>query len=380
MSVEDVVVIGGGVAGCATAYYLAADGVSVTLLEQGDLNTLASGANAGSLHAQIPHEPFVEKGEGWAAEFAPVTRLFTHAIALWRDLGAALGVDLEVSVKGGLIAASCEAEMRAIERKAAIERTAGLSTELLDGPALRGRAPYLSETLAGGAFCPEEGKANPLAAAPAFAAAAKRLGATIRRQACVTGIAVERDGFVVATSAGTIRCRRMGNAAGVGAGRIAAMLGVTLGVEAHPIQASVTEPVAPFIPHLLYYAREKLTLKQTKAGALLIGGGWPARLDAERRPAVDPQSLAKNLAVALEAVPRIATVRVVRSWAAIVNGTEDWLPILGEAPGVPRFFVNFVPWMGFTAAPAAARIVASLVQGHAPPVDFDVARYRPGSG
>ena len=66
---SDVIVIGGGLTGCATAYYLAADGVSVTLVERSDLNTLASGSNAGSLHAQIPHDPFVNKGEGWARDF-----------------------------------------------------------------------------------------------------------------------------------------------------------------------------------------------------------------------------------------------------------------------------------------------------------------------
>jgi glycine/D-amino acid oxidase-like deaminating enzyme len=375
----DVVVIGGGLAGCATAYYLARDGVAVALVEQGDLNTSASGANAGSLHAQIPHDPFVEKGEAWAKAYAPVLALFRSSIDLWRGLGEELGTDLEVVVTGGLIVASSAAEMRAIERKAAIERAAGLSVEMLDEGGLRKLAPYVSRRLVGGAFCLEEGKANPLVAAPAFAAAAARLGVSIRRGACATRIAVEAGGFVVSTTSGDVRCRRVVDAAGVDAGRIAAMVGARIAVEAHPIQASVTEPAAPLVPHLVYYAREKLTLKQTKAGAFLIGGGWPARLDSHGRPVADPRALAENLAVALEVVPDVASVRVVRSWAAIVNGTESWLPILGEVPGAPGFFVNVVPWMGFTAGPAAARIVASLVEGRSPPVDFDVAAYRPGA-
>jgi glycine/D-amino acid oxidase-like deaminating enzyme len=268
--------------------------------------------------------------------------------------------------------------MRWIERKAEIERKAGLAVELLDRAGLRKIAPYLSERLVGGAYAAAEGKANPLAAAPAFAAAAQKRGATILRRTRVTGIAAERVGFAAATSAGTIRGRRLVNAGGSDAGRIAAMLGLELGVEAHPIQASVTEPVAPFLPHLLYYAADRLTLKQTKNGSLVIGGGWPAQLDEMGRPATDPRSLSKNLAVALEAVPRLSDIRVVRSWAAIVNGTQDWLPILGEAPGLPGFFLNFVPWTGFTAGPAAARIVASLVEGKTPPVDFDIRPFRPG--
>ena len=67
----DVLIIGGGLAGCATAYYLAKDGVAVILIERGDLNAKASGANAGSIHVQIPHTEFVDLGEDWARSFAP---------------------------------------------------------------------------------------------------------------------------------------------------------------------------------------------------------------------------------------------------------------------------------------------------------------------
>ena len=106
-----VIVIGGGLAGCATAYYLAADGVPVTLIESGDLNTLASGSNAGSLHAQIPHETFVLEGDAWARNFAPTLRLFSHSIEMWRGLREEIDADLEVAVTGGLLAASSEEQI-----------------------------------------------------------------------------------------------------------------------------------------------------------------------------------------------------------------------------------------------------------------------------
>ena len=76
-------------------------------------------------------------------------------------------------------------------------------------------------------------------------------------------------------------------------------------------------------------------------------------------------------------VPKLADIRIVRSWAAIVNGTADWKPVLGEVPGVPGFFLAFFPWMGFTAGPVAARIVASLVQGRRPPIDLDLSPFLP---
>lgn len=378
MSVDsDVIVIGGGIAGCATAYYLAADGVSVTLVESSDLNTLASGANAGSLHAQIPHETFVQEGEDWARNFAPAIGLFLRSIDLWRNLPEELGADLEVTLNGGLLVAVSDDEMRQVERKAVVERSAGLEIEILDRGTLRELAPYLSERAVGGAFCPIEGKANPLVTAPAFAAAARRLGARVMRRTRVTALRADGDGFSVETSNGVMKARRVVNAAGTEAGAVAEMLGVRLPVEGHPIQVSVTEPTHPLVPHLVYSAGEKLTLKQTRIGSLLIGGGWPSRRGGHGRPMTDPESLAANLAVALNVVPALGGINIVRTWAAIVNGTADWKPILGEIPRVPGFFVNFVPWMGFTAGPAASRIVASLAQGRAPPLDLDLAPFLP---
>lgn len=371
----DVAVIGGGLAGCATAYYLARDGVAVTVLESGDLNTRASGSNAGSLHAQIPHEPFVKNGPAWAATFAPTIALLACSIEMWRALPAELGTDLEVSLRGGLLVAATEADLAVLERKAAVERGQGLVVDLLDRTALRELAPYLSTAMAGGAFCPDEGKADPFKVTPAYAAAAERAGAVVRRHCTVEAIEREEGGFAIATTTGVVRARRIVNAAGAEAGRVAAMLGVELPIEGHPIQVSVTEPVAPLVPHLVYYTGEKLTLKQNKVGSLLIGGGWPARRGRHGHPTVDPWSFAQNLSLAVSVVPQLADIRVVRSWAAIVNGTADWKPILGEVPGVPGLFMNFVPWMGFTAGPVAARIVASLVQARVPPVDLDLAPF-----
>jgi sarcosine oxidase, subunit beta len=376
----DVAVIGGGLAGCATAYYLAADGVDVILLEQDDLNTRASGTNAGSLHVQLPHDTFLALGETWARAFIPALRLFAESIELWRDAEALLGLDLDVAMPGGLLVAADETQLRHIERKAVIERAAGVEVEILDQAALRARAPYVSEKMLGGAFCPQEGKADPLRAASAYGQAAVRLGARIMSRTTVRSLARENGAFLLETSSGPVRAARVVNAAGADADAIAGMLGVQLRLplQRYPIQLSVTEPVMPLIEHLVYYAAAPLTLKQTHAGTILIGGGWPARLDARGRPVVDPLSLAANLGFALEVVPRLSPVNVVRTWAAIVNGTDDWLPQLGEVSGHPGFFMCYVPWLGFTAGPAAARLVASQVQGRESPLQVDPAAFLPG--
>ena len=141
----DVIVIGGGLAGCATAYYLAKDGVDVMVLERSELNTQASGSNAGSLHAQIPHDPFINKGPEWARRFAPSIALMARSIAMWHELPKELGVDLEVSTKGGLLVGTTEQQLREIEAKAALEREHGLEVDLLDRREVRELAPYLSD-------------------------------------------------------------------------------------------------------------------------------------------------------------------------------------------------------------------------------------------
>jgi glycine/D-amino acid oxidase-like deaminating enzyme len=372
----DVLVIGGGLAGCATAYFLAREGVEVTVVERFDVNTQASGSNAGSLHVQIPHEPFVVKGEGWARAFAPVLPLMLQSVRLWRELGAELGADLEVAITGGILVAASEAEMRDVARKSAVERAQGVRIELLGANELRSLAPYVSERMIGGAFCPDEGKASPLKATPAFAAAARQLGARLLTWTAVTGISPSAPGYLVHTSGGDFRARRVVNCAGAEAARIGAMLGLELPIEGHPIQVAVTEPIAPLIAHLLYSAGEKLTLKQLSNGNVLIGGGWPARRRAsDGRLVVDQRSLRDNLRTALEVVPALHRARVVRTWPALVNGTDDWRPILGEAPGRPGFFLNVFPWMGFTAGPLAALTVAELVLGRAP--SFDRSAWSP---
>ena len=374
--------IGGGLAGAAVAYHLARDGgAEVLLLERGELNAAASGNNSGSIHAQIPVEPFINQGEAWARRFAPTLRLMMAGIARWKELPAELGApELEVSAKGGLVVARRAAEMEMLARKAAVERSEGLEVHVLGRDDLRAIAPYLAEDAIGGAFCPIEGKANPLMATFALARAATAHGVRIMRRTTVTGLRHDGDGWIVATSAGEIRARRVVNCAGADAGRVAAWLGLDLPIEAHPIQVTVTERTAPLVPHLVYSATDRLSLKQTAQGSVIIGGGWPARLHhVTGLPVVSEESLVPNLRLAIAAVPAVARLRVVRSWAAIVNGTQDWRPILGELPGPRGVFLCFFPWMGFTAGPHVARLIAELALGRRGAEDPEIAGFAPGA-
>lgn len=367
----DILVIGGGIAGTASAYFLARAGADVTLIEEHDLGTLASGSNAGSLHAQIPHHEFMTEGEAWAKGFAPVIPLMLESIALWQELEKELASDFELALPGGLLVAETEAQLSDIRRKAELETSHGLTTEILGGEDLRAIAPYISRRMAGAAFCPREGKINPLLAAPALARAAAEAGALIVRRTRLEGLEVDGAHFTAVTDRGEIRAARVVNCAGANAGRIAGMLGFDLDIQGYPIQVNVTEPVAPLVKHLVYFAGEKLTLKQTRQGSLLIGGGWPAQWDARhQRPAINPASLFANLKTAVAVVPELIRVQLLRSWPAVVNGTADWRPVLGPMPKMPNFFMCVFPWMGLTAGPAAARLVADTVLGRKPPGRF----------
>lgn len=367
----DILVVGGGLAGTALAHHLAKHGAAPLLIERHDLNTQASGSNSGSIHAQIPNEPSTTHGEGWTRRFAPTVKLMMRSIELWKALGPELGVDLEVDTPGGLVCAFDEPGLAGLRLKLAIEREQGLEGHALGRDELRRVAPYVAEEAIGGVLYPAEGKANPLIAAPAFAAAARRRGAEILTRTALTDLAPRPGGgFDASTTRGPIRARRVVDCAGAEAALIARKVGLELPIEAFPIQTSVTEPVAPLVTHLLYAAGEKLSLKQNRLGNLLIGGGWDARLDDRGRPVADMRSLVGNMKVALKVVPGLAGIDIVRTWAAIVNGTADWKPLLGEAPRVPGFFLCFFPWMGFSAGPAVARAIGDLVLGRPPEMNL----------
>jgi sarcosine oxidase, subunit beta len=370
----DVLVVGGGITGAATALRLAEAGADVVLVERHDLNTQGSGYNAGSLHAQIQHEPFLHKGEAWARAYAPATAFLLESTRLWQTLGDELETDLEVAILGGILVAETESQLRDIERKVRIEREQGLDVELLDASDLQRIAPYISDRMLGGELCQGEGKANPLLATPALARAAKAEGARLLVRTAL--VALERTGerFTAHTSAGPIDARRVVSCGGIDAGHVTGLLGVELPVVGHPIQASVTEPVAPLVTHLLYFAGDMLTLKQVRVGSLLIGGGWPARLAPDGRPVVDPDSLRANLALAEAVVPALSEARLLRAWAGFVNGVEDWLPIIGEIERVPGLYVGVFPYMGFTAGPLMGRVLADLVLGRS---ERDLAPFSP---
>ncbi|MDJ0334003.1 FAD-binding oxidoreductase [Salinibacterium sp. G-O1] len=372
----DIAVIGGGITGAATAYELARRGVDVLLIDAKDLNTEASGRNAGSLHGMIQHPSFMERGEDWARSFLPALDLLTDSLNLWEGLSDELSVDLEVTRNGGILIGATQGQLDDIARKVAIEQGAGYSSRMLDQSELREMAPWVSPDMPGGEYMPTEGKANPLVAAPSFARAAERHGARFALGEPVRSITRMNDGYELEAGSTAIRARSIVLAAGDGMNAIGRMLNLDIPVTSEAVQVSATEPVKPLVKHLVYNAGDKLTLKQAHTGALLIGGGWPARRNSAGEWVVNPDSLRDNLRVAMKVAPAIANANVVRTWAGIGNATPDLLPILGEYESAPGVFVGIYPHMGFTAGPLMGRMLADLATRTA--VNRNLQPFSPG--
>jgi sarcosine oxidase subunit beta len=370
----DVAIVGGGITGCATAYQLSREGARVVLLDRHEIGSEGSGRNAGSLHGQIQHPPFVELGETWARSFLPALAFLQESLTIWAGLSEELGEDLEVKTHGGLLLVDNPVQMKLVERKVAIERAAGIDSRVLARDELLEFAPYLGDAMIGAEYCPVEGKANPMLATAAYARMAASFGTDILARTVVLSIEPSAHEIRLVTNSGHVSAEQVVLASGDELSIQARSFGLRLPITTEPVQVSATEPVTPLINHLLYFAGQRLTLKQARTGSLLIGGGWPARLSESGYPLVDLGSLRANLAVALHAVPMLGPARVVRSWAGIGNGTPDHRPIIGTIPGQPRLHVGIFPHMGFTAGPLMGRVLADSVLGRSP--SFDLGPFR----
>lgn len=367
----DVVVLGGGLVGCAAAYYLAKRGASVLLVEQGDLNREASGRNAGSLHFQLEYR-LIRYGDELASQFAQIIPLSLVALEDWRGLEHELRADLEVGMHGGLIVAESEADVALLERRQALQEKWGLGSSLLSASDVRRLAPYLADSVIAAGYFPHEGHANPRLVTPAFARRAAEFGATIRSQTRVTALLrdgaewmvglVDRAGRASEVSAGAVL-----NAAGAWAGEIGALAHLHLPIFAVPLSMNVIERAAPLIPHLVQHASQRLTLKQVSAGNILVGGGWPSRfaregasMTSQRRAEPVIENVMANLSLAARLVPAIGGLHLLRSWTGITGITTDQMPLLGAVPEAPGFFVA-AGGAAFTHGPTYARLISELM-------------------
>ncbi len=358
----DLVIIGGGITGISAALYAARSGASVVCLERGRVNGEASGGNAGSLHLQLLSWDFGGKAVGDGSLQLHTLPLQKESIDLWRDLQSELNADFEMSVTGGLMVAENTEQITFLEAKAAAEARVGIHTEVIDGNRVREIAPAISEDIVAAAWCPGEGKINPLAATPLLAKAAQKAGAHIEEHAPVDAIHRQGKRYVVKTPRGMVCAPRILIAAGGWSTQIGQMLGVSLPIRGAPLQMVVTAPGPPIIPCLLAHADRHLSMKQAASGSVILGGAWPAATSGNGFGAILPDSLEGNLWVAARTVPNVASLHVIRSWAAM-NIDIDGAPLIGAVPGMEGVTVAATA-NGYTLGPLMGReAAAAALQG-----------------
>jgi glycine/D-amino acid oxidase-like deaminating enzyme len=355
-----VVVIGGGVSGLSTAYFLAKGGADVLLIDRDEAAMAASTANAGSLHVQLLSYDFNDDTPSDGGPAAHTLPLAPRSIALWKEIAAAAGEDLGIRTNGGLMLAEDAAALAWLRRKSAMEQRYSIESHILGSNELRDLAPALSHRMVGADFVPAEGYGDPLRGMMALLRQAQSHGARMLRGAEVHAVERSQNTWTVTTSKGTVTAGRIVNATGPWAARTGRMVGLDLPVTGTVQQVIVTEPAPVLTRHLIAIANRHLSLKQQPSGGFLIGGGWFGAFDAASgRTSTLRRNIEGNLWVCERALPAVQSLSVLRAWTGI-NPSVDRAPLLGEAPNLPGFY-NTVTANGYTLGPAVGQITAEAI-------------------
>ena len=344
----DVVVVGGGIAGCAAAVALRKSGMSVVVLDRGRCGAGASGVNFGGVRQQ-----------GRNLHELPLAR---RARSIWTDLATTLGEDIEFDVSGHIKLARSEADMAELERYAADAAARGLDLQLLGANTVRAELPWLGEAVLGASLSPEDGQANPRVVGPAYARLARRLGVDIREETRVTAAAATPTGFTVEADGLEVASTWLVNTAGVFGGTLAGWFGETAPVEALMPNMLVTEPLPYFASRSVGVCGGDVYLRQTRRGNVIFGGGrgWGDAELARSRPLAE-QSLA-GMQRTLALVPQLAGAHVIRTWTGIDGQTPDRIPVIGHSRTTPRLVHAFgFSGHGFQLGPAVGEVLAELV-------------------
>lgn len=345
METADAVVIGGGVIGCATAYYLAGRGVRVLLLERQALAGEASGANAGMVGASggLPGQTLLH------------TRKSAELLA---QAAEELGRPIEFVRGGRFMLAYSPAQWITVQEFATTRRREGIEVELLSGPEARRLEPALGPSLVGVANVPGDGHVNPFLLTHAYATAARRRGAEIRTGVTVTGLDRSGDRVTsVRTKTGSVAAATVVLAAGAWSAEFMAPLGVSLPVRPGRGQMLVTDALPPLSRRVL--RAPALGMRQDLRGHLLIGSTVE---DVGFDRGVTLPTLARFCQVAAEIMPVLRTARILRAWAGLRPMTPDSLAIIDTVPGVTGLVLaTGHSRSGVSYGPVTGWLIAQLV-------------------
>ncbi len=356
----DVIVVGGGGHGLATAYYLAAVyGIAdVCVVEKGWIG----GGN------MARNTTIIRSNYLWDESAA----IYEHSLRLWEALEETLEFPLEFSQRGVLNLAHDLGDVRSSMRRVNANRLNGVDAEWLDAGEVKGFCPIVNVSpdvrypVLGGTLQRRGGVARHDKVAWAYATNADRLGVDIVEHAEVTGFLRGCDGAVVGveTSRGSIRANRVALAAAGHTSVLASMLTLRLPIQSHPLQALVSALYEPVLHTVVMSNAVHVYVSQADKGELVMGAGIDPYNAYTQRGSF--HVIEHQMAAAVELFPLFARASVLRTWAGIVDVSPDASPIMSRTP-IPGLFLN-CGWGtgGFKATPAAGRVYAELVANGEP--------------
>lgn len=366
----NVIVLGGGLMGTASAYFLARRGLKVTLVERNRVGSGATVASFGNIRR--------------SGRYLPQLPLAYRSLCLWREAEAMLGQDVEFRPTGHLRLVFGQRGLTSMRSFIEAARLWGLALDELDMREVRARFPGVGPDAIGASFSPEDGSGNPRLIAPAFAAAAARLGAEIIEQAEIGAIERTTSGFEVETAKGQFSADVLLNTAGAWGAKIANIFGEPVPIEARGPQIGVTEPLPHrILPVVGVWGGDGTEgyFRQVERGNIVFGGGverTQVALDPGHAKA-DPARLSRQLRVLLPLLPALAKVSVIRTWSGCEGYVADGLPIMGPSATTPGVFHAFgFSGHGFQLGPGVGDVMAELIatgQTEVPLHDFQIQRF-----
>ncbi|MCB1363623.1 MAG: sarcosine oxidase subunit beta family protein [Rhodobacteraceae bacterium] len=370
----DVIIIGGGGHGLATAYYLAKNhGITnVAVIEKGYIG----GGNTGR-NTTIVRSNYMIDGN---------TNFYEHSLKLWEGMSRDLNFNVMYSPRGQINLAHSPAQMDAAARRGNIMRMNGIDAELLSREDLKKRIPILdySDTarfpIMGGLWQSRAGTARHDAVAWGYARGASDRGVDIIQGCEVTGYLWDRGRIVgVETTRGEIKAKKVGMAVAGHTSHMARKAGLTLPIETHILQAFVTEAIKPVIDCVVSFGAVHFYISQSDKGGLVMGGDLDGHNSYGQRG--DLPIVEEGMAAAKALVPLVSRLQLVRHWAGVMDMSMDGSPIMCKSP-VEGLYING-GWCygGFKATPASGWCYAHTIANDAPHKlneKFTLDRFRRG--
>ena len=350
MKPSEVIVIGGGIAGCSTALHLALRGTSVTLLEKNVAGAQASGVNAGGVRRLWRH----------VAEIP----LSMAAHDIWHRIESVVDNDCGFVPCGQLSVAENHDEMALFVNRVEELKNLGYDHEkLLDRKQLRQIAPAVAPHCVGGLFCQTDGAAEPYKTTKAFFEKAKRLGVQAHEGHRVVGIERVQGLWKVRAGDRTFEAPVLVNCAGAWGGGIADLLGDRVPLSPEAAVLTVTARVPRFLTPVLLTEGRRLSFKQMPNGSVVVGGGYWAKLDFKTEKArVDYEEMKIMAQTVTDLFPLMKQVPIVRFWTGIKAIMKDKIPVIGPSRHSPDAYHAFgFSAHGFQLGPITGRVMSELV-------------------